>query len=460
VNMWNSIRVRLTVWYVLIFGVVLTVFGAFIYSEVSVDLRKQFDLSLTRTAQSTSNNFIELAERRGVADSAEDTVTEWRLDKVSTAIFRDGLLLAASGSQISDAISSTNLFAGLSPSKSICFATDPSGKNRLVAVFVQVKGVAYSIVLLEPLDDLIDQLDRMRHIIFFGLPAALAVAAISGFFLAKHSLGSVVSISQQADHISAKNLQERLTIKNPKDELGQLAGIFNSLLSRLDGSFGVMREFMADASHELRTPLAIIRGEAEVSLSQDRRTIDYKQSLGIIHEQSKRMTRIVSDMLSLARADAGQQRLQIEELYLNDLVEECCIAAQSLGTLHGVSVNFVSCEDVPFSGDSELLKRMTVNLLDNAIQYTPSGGSVSVTLKIAPSAVLLTVSDTGIGIPREYADRVFDRFYRIDRARASADGGSGLGLSIVKLAAEAHRGSVRLTSEPGVGSTFTVSLPV
>jgi signal transduction histidine kinase len=220
-----------------------------------------------------------------------------------------------------------------------------------------------------------------------------------------------------------------------------------------------MREFMADASHELRTPLAIVRAEAEVSLEQDRSVFDYKQSMNIIRDQSKRMTRIVSDMLALARADAGQQKLRAQELYLNDVVEECCNAAQALALTRGVQLSFENGEDVSFRGDEELLKRMALNLLDNAIHYTPPGGSVSVRLQTDTSAVRLIITDTGIGIAPESISRIFDRFYRVDSSRARSDGGSGLGLSIVKLAAEAHKGCVELSSQLGAGSTFTVSLP-
>jgi heavy metal sensor kinase len=269
-----------------------------------------------------------------------------------------------------------------------------------------------------------------------------------------------VVISEQAERISAKNLHERLTVRNPDDELGRLTGIFNALLSRLDASFRVMREFMADASHELRTPLAIVHGESEVALSRDHTAGEYKQSLTIVRGQSKRMARIVSDMLALARADAGEQRLRVEELYLNDLVEECCTAAQSLADPKGVRLTCEAGEDISFRGDEELLKRMAVNLLDNAIHYTPPGGAVSVKLTCEQSCARLVISDTGIGIPAECAGRVFDRFYRVDNSRARADGGSGLGLSIVKLAAESHQGSVDVVSEPGRGSTFTVRLPL
>jgi heavy metal sensor kinase len=300
----------------------------------------------------------------------------------------------------------------------------------------------------------------MRRIILFGLPAALILTAAGGFLLAKKSLLPVVTISEHAEQISAKNLNERLKITNPEDELGRLASVFNALLSRLDISFRVMREFMADASHELRTPLTIIQGEAEVSLSNSGTVSDYRQSLSIIRDQAKRSARIVSDMLALARADAGEQNWRMEELYLNDLVEESCQGAQSLAALKGIRFTYEAGEDVMFKGNEELLRRMIVNLIDNAIRYTPAGGSVSVKFLCEESCARLVVSDTGIGIPPESIERVFDRFYRVEDSRTRASGGSGLGLSIVKLAAEAHRGSVNLVSEANNGSTFTVSLPL
>lgn len=458
--MWNSIRFRLTILYLLVFGLLLASFSAYIYSQLSFDLRKQFDISLSRTAQTTANTFIEFAERKKISDGAEDTVAELRLDNVSVAILQGQQVLAASSSEIVDAISATKILSRLTSSAQAFFATETHTRKRLVAMSFQVDGVSYSIVMSEALDGLMLQLARMRQIILFGLPATLILAAASGFMLARKSLAPVMTISRQAQQISAKNLGERLSIPNPKDELGQLARVFNALLSRLDTSFRVMREFTADASHELRTPLAIIRAEAEVSLVQDRSVRDYKQSLEIIEDQSKRMTRIVSDMLALARADAGQQRLHLEELYLNDLIEDCCKAAKALAAARGVALIFESSTDVSVRGDEELLKRMVVNLLDNAIHYTPPGGFICVKLNAEASTARLTVSDTGIGISPECTTRVFDRFYRVDASRSRSEGGSGLGLSIVKLAAEAHRGAVELSSQLGSGSTFTVTLPL
>jgi signal transduction histidine kinase len=221
-----------------------------------------------------------------------------------------------------------------------------------------------------------------------------------------------------------------------------------------------MREFTADASHELRTPLAIIHGEAEVSLNRERTAEQYREALTVIRENSRRMSVIVSDMLDLARADSGQQMLREQELYLDDLVTSCCRGAQPLAQMKQIELICRTEQDVSFHGDEELLKRMAMNLLYNAIQYTPAGGSVTAELSCVNGWGHLSVVDNGIGIAPECVARVFDRFYRVAESRSRAQGGSGLGLAIVKLAAESHGGSVSVLSEPGRGSTFTVCLPL
>jgi signal transduction histidine kinase len=231
------------------------------------------------------------------------------------------------------------------------------------------------------------------------------------------------------------------------------------LLGRLDRSFESMREFMADASHELRTPLSIIRGEADVALAHERQPAEYRESLAIIQDEARRLTRLVEDLLNLARADAGHNQLQVEDLYLNDLLEECCRSAQAQARQRGVRLTGRQSQDVPFRGDPQLLRRLIANLLDNAIRYTMPDGQVEAGLDIEEGSVVLTVADTGVGIPAEAMDRIFERFYRFDKSRSRAEGGFGLGLSIVKWIADAHRGSIDVRSRLGEGTSFTVRLP-
>jgi signal transduction histidine kinase len=193
-------------------------------------------------------------------------------------------------------------------------------------------------------------------------------------------------------------------------------------------------------------------------LSQQRNAHDYRRSLGVVQDEAGRLSRIVDDMLALARADAGHP-LRKQELYLDDLLQEACKAAQVLAARQGVALKLEVAEDVSLQGDEDLLRRLILNLLDNAIKHTPEGGSVAVSLAVTGSWVRIVVSDTGAGIPEEAIPHVFERFYRVDKTRSRADGGSGLGLSIAKCVAEAHAGSIDLVSHPGQGSTFTVSLP-
>jgi heavy metal sensor kinase len=466
--MFSSIRVRLTLWYLLFFGGLLVAFSACIYSLMASDLRARFDFSLLRSADAVAGYFTQIANRADPVSGAEDTVREFKFgshvaevarDRLTAAICRDGQLLATNGDNIVSILASPGVRSALAETPGTNFFTDAKTGNRLAILRFQFQGAKYAVAALEPTTRLMAELQRMRQIIFFGLPAALLLAAVGGFFLAGKSLKPVVAISEQAEHISARNLSDRLSVTT-HDELGRLAMVINALLARLDHSFRVMREFMADAAHELKTPLAIVLAEADVSLSRPRTLEEYRESLGVIRDNCKRVARIVSDMLALARADTGEQHLHPQELYLNEVVEACCRSVQALAGANGVRLTCEAREDISFFGDEELLKRMTVNLLDNAIRYTPSGGSVSVKAMRENAHARLVVEDTGIGIPADCLNRVFDRFFRVDKSRARCEGGSGLGLSIVKLAAEAHGGTVEVASELGRGSTFTVTLPL
>ncbi len=458
--MLRSIRVRLTLWYLSVFGVLLIAFSAYIYSIVSRDMRKRFDAAVLRSEQEMVSYFTEFAELKNAEGGAQETVKKLREGRESAAIFREGQLLASNDQDVTVAVESTKALEAVSREGKPAYVTDSKANRRLVVMPFQLSGVHYAIAVFEPLDKLESEIGQVRNGILIGLPAALILAAAGGFLMARKSLQPIVAISEQAEHINARNLNERLKVTNPDDELGRLTGVFNALLSRLDKSFGVMREFMADASHELRTPLTIVHGEAEVSLAHDHTVGEYRKSLGIISGQAKRMARIVRDMLALAHADAGEQKLRKEELYLNDLVDECCQAAQALAAPKHIHLSCESGEDVLIQGNEELLRRMVVNLVDNAIRFTPDGGSVSVKLRSEASRAHIVVADTGIGIPRESLGRVFDRFYRVQDSRMRPNGGSGLGLSIVKLAAESHQGSVEVESELDRGSTFAVSLPL
>jgi heavy metal sensor kinase len=461
IAMLNSVRIRLTLWYLFVFGSLLIGFSFFVYTAFSKSLYDRLDHSLSSNLRATATEFqSEIKECQGDAtQGALETLKELQIPGVYTAFFEGERLLVS------------NYPDGRSPSAPITPLLNRKGETvfqtidefekagaRLAVTSVSLDEREFFVSIAEPLADLKEQLESVRRIFYLGLPATLLVAGIGGFLLAKKNLSPVVGMSNQAKRISATNLQERLQVNNPKDELGQLAQVFNELLSRLQHSFENMREFMADASHELRTPLAIIRGEADVVLSKDREDGEYKESLAIIQDEAKRLSRIVDDMLALARADAGQHSLKVQEFYLNDLVEEVCRSMQVLATRKQVSLNLQPTADLTFCGDEDMIRRLILNLLDNAVKYTPSGGSITVKIERNASVVTITISDTGVGIPAEAMPHVFERFYRVDKARSRSDGGSGLGLAIAKWVAEAHNGSIEVVSQPGQGSTFRVML--
>jgi two-component system, OmpR family, sensor kinase len=221
---------------------------------------------------------------------------------------------------------------------------------------------------------------------------------------------------------------------------------------------------MADASHELRTPVAILRGEAEVALSRQSRSLEeYRESLGVLHQEAERLTHIVEDLFTLTRADAGQYPLQPRDFYLDELVGECVHSARTLALAKRISLNFEEASESPIHADESLLRRMILNLLDNAIKYTSEGGRVTVTCRRAGEEYVLSITDTGGGIPADLQPRIFERFFRVDKARSRAENdgsGAGLGLSISRWIAEAHHGRLELTRSDSIGSTFTAYLPV
>ncbi|MGE0126848.1 MAG: sensor histidine kinase [Blastocatellales bacterium] len=471
--MLSSVRARLTMLYVLIFGFLLGAFSLALYVLISKDAHDRFDGSLTKASRTVANLFhhemIENGQDEMVATA--HSIREYQQQNLFLAIFRDDRLLDANRNPRAG-----EAFAGKHPAASAAkdflaraiarrepvittTATNGQDEWRLVAYAPGSESAEYVIVVAESRRELIDRMLALRKIFLLSLPAMLLMAGLAGYLLARKSLAPIAGMTTQAERIGAKNLHERLPVKNKNDEIGRLARVFNELLARLESSFDGMRQFTADASHELRTPLAIIRGEADVALSQEREPGEYRETLAIIQDEAQRLSGIVEDMLALARADAGQRRLKLEEFYFNDLIEECVRSARALALNKNISLNFEPSGDIPFRGDEGLLRRMILNLLDNAIKYTPNGGTVSIKFWRDNDQVKLRVADNGIGISADAAARVFERFYRADKARSRSDGGSGLGLPIVKWIAEAHHGSISLESEPERGSSFTVTLP-
>lgn len=473
--MLQSIRVRLTAWYAGALALFMTIFALGGYVFVARATGARIDEALRETAIDVARALQ--AERRAGTPSGVailSVMREFRLGQASVAVldYRSGTTVIAFELEPEPperhdhaTLPSPPDFGGVlraAPSEPAFATIDAADAPLRVYTFPYqfgvrplVVGAAHSLAARQR------TLQEARTALAIGAPLMLLLATLGGYILARTSLHPVSSMAEQAARIGAGTLHERLPVGNTRDELGLLAAVFNELLGRLEAAFERQRRFMADASHELRTPLAIVGGEAELALARDDRSPEeLRTSLDTIGQESARMRRIVEELLLLSRAGTGEQPLSRGPLYLADLVGDAARAVRTLAARRQIAVALEVKGDLPFIGDEQLLHRMVVNLLDNAIKYTPPGGRVAIAAERRGTEYVLEVADTGPGIRAEARERIFDRFFRVRGAgtEAGTTGGAGLGLAIVRWIAEAHDGRVALTRAVG-GSTFTVSLP-
>jgi heavy metal sensor kinase len=305
------------------------------------------------------------------------------------------------------------------------------------------------------------ELGEFGEVLLLGFPIAVVLAGFGGYALARKALAPIDSMTTQAKTISAERLSDRLSIENSQDELGKLGAVFNDMLGRLQAAFDQLRRFTADASHELRTPLTAIRSVGEVALQDQRSPAEYRDVIGSMLEEVDRLTRLAESLLALSRADAGHIQLQREEIPLLRIAEEASSVVEVLAEEKRQQIDIAGDANLLVSVDRLILRQAIVNLLDNAIKYSPPGSQILVRVQSGgDNKVFLDVVDQGPGIPGEHQPYVFDRFFRVDRARTREWGGAGLGLSITRWAIEAHGGGITLESEEGHGSTFRISLPL
>lgn len=472
--MFDSLRTKLTLWYTGVLALVLIVFSAGIYYLLAGKLHRRFDAEIQTTIEGIERLLVFEMTDEGETEtqSIQSALNEHYFPNQAAAIFdTQGHLL------LEKALPNNHraeLPAGFSTSDTtIQFLTilqksggeDDGVRLAIKRLTVPQENKSYVIVVSQTLDSLSEELEILRDILLAAVPMALALAGLGGWFLARKSLAPVVTMSESARRIGAENLDVRLPVANPRDELGQLAATFNKLLERLQNSFTQQRQFMADASHELRTPLSVMSTAAEVTLEKPQRDeSEYREALSMIDRQTDRLTRIVEDMFTLARADAGRRELRKHNFYLDELVAETAHAAAVLAERKGVAIECAPANETLYHGDEDLLRQMILNLLDNAIKFTSAGGKVHLQLLQNDSRHVIAVADTGTGISPQSQIHIFERFYRADQARSRPEqvggSGAGLGLAIARWIAEAHQGSLTLQQSDHTGSIFAASLPV
>ena len=303
------------------------------------------------------------------------------------------------------------------------------------------------------------ELNQLLFAMFLAGGILLVVASMGGSFILNSALRPVKSVVRMAQKISTDDLSLRIDVKNRGDEVGSLIETFNEMIIRLEESVNRIRQFSGDVSHELRTPLTIIRGEVEVLLRKDRAKEEYVTTLNSALEESQRMEKIVSDLLFLSRVEAVDKTrfkdiVQLDEV-ASDVLENRSMTVKN----KKLRVSFKTAGSPRVKGSRDLLERMAANLLDNAVRYTPEGGSVKVAVSEDSESARLEVSDTGIGIPEEALPDIFERFFVVDHSRSRETGGSGLGLSIVKWIADSHGARINVSSQLGKGTTFLIDFP-
>lgn len=456
----RSVRVRLTLWYAGALTVVLLLYagGVFIF------LRQSLSAELDRRL----HDDFEVAEQM-LQRTAEDGI-RWRVTdhhEEMEAGDSNWLEVWSPAGQLlyrraSFETEGENLLSSLaSPQRHgyVSVALSTGAHVRTLTSPYVIDGVPIVIRVVRSEARLRHELNELLLILGFGLPVAVGVAGVGGYALARRTLAPVSQMTDQARRITAERLSERLPVEHPEDELGHLATVFNDTFARLERSFEQLRRFTADASHELRTPLTAIRTVGEVGLREHRDEKAYREIIGSMLEEVDRLGRLVDSLLTLSRAEAGHLKLTPERIDLAELAREVVTHLGVLAEEKRQTVSVEATRPVYATVGRLVLRQAVINLIDNAIKYTPEGGRIRVVVRDQTHSATVEVVDTGPGIAAAHQAHIFDRFYRVDKARSRELGGTGLGLSIARWAVEVHGGRIELESQEGRGSTFRITLP-
>lgn len=310
-----------------------------------------------------------------------------------------------------------------------------------------------------PVSEIESTLKDLFSSLVITLPGVLFLSVLGGWFLAKYSLQPIDDIARSAKDITAHNLSQRLPMPPVNDEVARLTETLNDMIARLEASFRQIQQFTGDASHELRTPLAILMGELEVALHSPKTLEEYQDILISALEEVIRLSKVVELLLELSRAESGQVEMHFELVKVDSLLNDIYEDAMILSEEREIGIQYECEKDVEVYGDKVRLHQAFLNIIDNAIKYTPNNGRITMKLWREKNSAVVSISDTGVGIPSQDINNIFDRFYRVDKARSQDVRGHGLGLAIVKWAIEAHRGSIDIQSDIGKGTIFTVRIP-
>src|SRR5215467_12675110 len=457
----GSLRFRVTAWYAGVLAGILVLFSIATYFGVSQFLRRNLHESVVKDAQEVGSIVRENANERDESAIGREVGEHFSPESNERAIrvvSAEGSALYVSGP--SGAFPAwNNSMAREEASDMANRAAD--GQEYLIRTQTVAadSGKKYFVQVAASLSRNEEILEQLLGVLALALLLATAIAVTGGVLLIRSSLRPLDIMAARAQKITSRSLHARMPVSATGDELQQLSISLNRMIERLEEAFHHISRFSADASHELRTPLTIMRGELETAVQNPKIDADVREMLGAVLEETVRLSKIVDQLLAMSRLDAGEAFLELSRFDFSELVRTTVEHMRLLADEKTLVLKVDASEEVPVEGDQSRLQQVVVNLLDNAIKYTPEGGTINVSVTGEPDKAILAVTDTGIGISQEGQAHIFERFYRTDKARSRELGGTGLGLSIVKSIGAAHGGRVSVQSAEGRGSTFRFEIP-
>jgi signal transduction histidine kinase len=451
-----SIRTRLTIWYAALVAAILVVLGIGVWFGASWGLRKAADQELTSGIDGVAaflRHKLDIHEMDNLNEELREhsaLLPRGKMFRVShldgSVVYQpDAMAVVTAVIPIANELRRESLVIG--------------GRSyRAISKFAKVGPYTFLIQVAVDQTEYQELTTGLAWILFLSVPLAGLLAAFAGYWMSGRALFPIHQITETTNSIDTKNLSLRLPLRGTDDELDRLSATINRMLDRIATSYERIAQFTADASHELRTPVALIRSNAELLLMEPGYSPRVERGLSDILAESTYMTRLIGDLLTLARSGGEDSSIPMELLELNESVRTILDRARSLAATRNISLKYVPHDQVvPLQGNQNMIERILMILVDNAVRYTPSGGSVWIETWVTAERCGFLIRDTGIGIAQVDHERIFERFFRVDTARTPRDGGSGLGLSIAKSLVGLHGGTVHVESEMGGGASFEVA---
>ncbi|MGH7941289.1 MAG: sensor histidine kinase [Limisphaerales bacterium] len=461
----RSFSFRLVAWYTCLLTGIFVLLCSLLYLDLSRFLEHNVEQSQIRRARQIADTLLARLQKKGPTYVAAQAKS-WYEPEISDRFIRitraAGPVIYMSGPPKDDSFNPAEvpLFQSSPSAESFHKVNLSNGKTLIVAAlnYKTAENGSYVVESGTVLDQA--QLNHLVLQLMIGLPLSVLVITAGGYILVRRALMPVERITRAAEQITQHNLSERLPVSRTGDELERLSVSLNRMIARLDDAFQNSKRFVADASHELRTPLTILRGELETLIEDNHLDPESRERAASMFEEAVRLTRIVEQLFTLSRLDAGEAQAEWSRFDLANLAKTTAEQMSLLAEDKNITIACDAGQPVEVEGDRARLKQVVVNLLDNAIKYTESGGAVQLQVRRSNGHAVLEVHDNGVGIPREALPHVFERFYRVDQIRSGDFEGAGLGLSIAKAICSAHGAEIQATSTPSQGSCFRVTLPL